>query len=150
MRLARSYQTKQKCASDGRDARATSESGTVKQSLDDLFVEHEASDGFLEPTVLFFEFLEPLDLVVAHAPELLSPSVQRLLADLELLTHLTCLVTLAFYRKPPGHLVPQRLSLSMDLISQGRPVENGGHKWASPSLSKWSQQQASLQIDYSA
>ncbi len=91
--------------------------------------------------VLFFEFLEPLDLVVAHAPELLSPSVQRLLADLELLTHLsdrlplafqdlrltqlpnhlTCLVTLAFYREPPGHLVPQRLSLSMDLISHGRP-----------------------------
>ena len=53
--------------------------------LKDVLVEREVGDKFLEAGVLFFEFLEALELVPAHAAILAFPAVVGLLGDVDVL-----------------------------------------------------------------
>src|SRR5690606_28972884 len=119
--------------------------------LNDLLVEHQVRHRLLQATVLLFKLLQPLDLAVPHAAELLPPAVQRLLADLQLLAdlrqrlalrlqrlsltqlsnHLVRAVPLPFHREPPGYLVPEKLSLRLDEVFEGRSPDSR-HRRESP------------------
>ena len=64
------------------------EPALVQRFLEDLLVERDFRQRVLKPAVFQFQFLEAFGRVGLHAAVLLTPAMERRLADAQLLAHL--------------------------------------------------------------